>query len=538
MTKKAPSTSSSRPLWQTPLPPDVPGAWFDRAAVDRVVKALKALRHTKGKWAGHPFELEDWQLEYLVSPVFGWKHPDGSRIIRTVWFEVPRKNGKSTISSGLALVLLCADGEAGAEVYAAAGSREQAKIVFGEARKMALATPALRNGLEILTNALVAPKTGSVLRALSRMAEAAHGLNVHGGIVDEVHVHRSRHLIDAIETGTGARSQPLIIFVTTANDGDETTIYAEKHNYAIQLAKGVVSDPTFYGVIWAAEEADDPFAESTWRKANPGLGTTVSLEYVRKEAARAKSIPAYFPSFCRLTLNRRIRAENRALSIADWDAAAGLVVPEQLEGRACYGGLDLSSTQDITAFVQVCPNDDGTCEVLSHFWTPAETLAERSRRDQVDYQHWVDLGVMTATPGPVIDTRQVARDVIALAERFDIREIAYDRWGASETRLNLEDAGLTVVDMGQGYASMSAPTKGMLDLVMSRKLRHGGHPVLRWMADNLVVRTDPSGNMKPDKEKSRERIDGIVGMVMGLGMSISDDVEGPSYLDTADVAFV
>lgn len=537
MAKTARSTSSSAPLWQTPLPPDVPGAWFDQAAVDKVVKALKALRHTKGQWAGHSFELEAWQLEYLVAPVFGWKHPDGSRIIRTVWFEVPRKNGKSTISSGLALVLLCADGEMGAEVYAAAGSREQAKIVFGEARKMALATPALRNGLEILTNALVAPKTGSVLRALSRMAEAAHGLNVHGGIVDEVHVHKSRHLIDAIETGTGARSQPLIIFVTTANDGDETTIYAEKHNYAVQLAKGVVHDPTFYGAIWAAEDTDDPFAESTWRKANPGLGTTVSLEYVRKEAARAKSIPAYFPSFCRLTLNRRIRAENRAMSIADWDASAGLVVPERLEGRVCYGGLDLSSTQDITAFELVFPNDDGTYEVLSHFWTPGETLAERERRDQAPYQHWVDQGVMTATPGAVIDTRQVARDIIRMGERFDIREIAYDRWGASETRLNLEDAGLAVVDMGQGYASMSAPTKGLLDLVVSRKLRHGGHPVLRWMADNLVVRTDPSGNMKPDKEKSRQKIDGMSALIMALDRAMRNG-HGQSIYETESLLVI
>ena len=535
MTTTAPSTSSP-PLWQTPLPPDVPGAWFDQEAVDRVVKALRALRHTKGRWAGQPVELEDWQLQYLVAPVFGWKHPDGSRIFRTVWFEVPRKNGKSTVASALGLVLFCADGEQGAEVYSAAASESQATIVFGEARKMAAASPALSKRLEILRKALVAPKTGSVFRALSRVAEAAHGLNVHGGIIDEVHVHKSRHLIDAIETGTGARTQPLVIFLTTANDGDETSIYAEKHNYTVQLAKRVVEDPTFYGVIWAAEETDDPFAESTWRKANPGLGTTVQLDYVRKEARRAKSIPAYFPAFCRLTLNRRVRAENRALNIADWDASAGLVAEDKLAGRICYGGLDLASTLDIAAFVLVFPDDDGTYDVLCRFWTPGETIDERSRRDQVPYQVWVDQGLLIASPGSVIGYRAIELEIEALSRRFDIREIAYDRWGAAQMRQNLEDDGFTVVQTGQGYATMTAPTKEMLGLVISKRLRHGGHPVLRWMADNLVVRTDPAGNLKPDKEKSRQKIDGMVALIMAISRAVIDGSGRSVYEDEGIIA--
>ena len=515
--KKAPSTSKAgAPLWQTPLPPDVPGAYFDQAAVDKVVKALRALRHTKGKWAGLPVELEPWQLEHIVSPVFGWKHPDGSRVIRTAWIEMPRKNGKSTVASGLALVLLCADGEQGAEVYSAAGSRVQAGIVFDEAKKMARATPALSKKLRLLAGTISVLKTGSRYQALSRIAEAAHGLNVSGAIVDEVHVHKSRHLIDAIETGTGARRQPLVIFLTTADDGDETSIYAEKHNYTIQLAKRVVVDPTFYGAIWAAEETDDPFAESTWRKANPGLGTTVSLDYIKQEAHRAKMLPAYLPTFLRLSLNRRVRSENRALNIADWDASAGLVVEDKLAGRDCYGGLDLASTLDIAAFVLVFPDDDGTYDVLCRFWTPEATIAERARRDQVPYQYWVDQGLMTATPGEVIEYAAIEQTVSDLGKRFNIREIAYDRWGASQMRQNLEGAGFTMVDMGQGYASMSAPTKELLKLVISKKLRHGGHQVLRWMADNLVVRSDAQGNQKPDKEKSRQKIDGIVAAIMGL----------------------
>lgn len=515
--KKAPSTSKGgAPLWQTPIPSDVPGAYFDQAAVDKVVKALRALRHTKGKWAGLPVELEPWQLEHIVSPVFGWKHPDGSRIIRTAWIEMPRKNGKSTVASGLALVLLCADGEQGAEVYSAAGSRVQAGIVFDEAKKMARATPALSKKLRLLAGTISVLKTGSRYQALSRIAEAAHGLNVSGAIVDEVHVHKSRHLIDAIETGTGARRQPLVIFLTTADDGDETSIYAEKHNYTVQLAKRVVVDPTFYGAIWAAEETDDPFAESTWRKANPGLGTTVSLDYIRQEAHRAKMLPAYLPTFLRLSLNRRVRSENRAMNIADWDASAGLVAEDKLAGQVCYGGLDLASTLDIAAFVLVFPCDDGSYDLLCRFWTPEATLAERGRRDQVPYQHWVDQGLMTATPGEVIEYAAIEQTVTQLGKRFNIKEIAYDRWGASQMRQNLEGAGFTMVDMGQGYASMSAPTKELLKLVISRKLRHGGHPVLRWMADNLVVRSDAQGNQKPDKEKSRQKIDGMVAAIMGL----------------------
>jgi phage terminase large subunit-like protein len=521
MTRKtAPSTSkgwpAGKPLWQTPLPPDVPGAWFDQAAVDKVVRALRALRHTKGKWAGLPVELEPWQLEHIVGPIFGWKHPDGTRIIRTAWIEMPRKNGKSTVASGLALVLLCADGEQGAEVYSAAGSRPQAQIVFDEAKKMARATPALSKRLRLLAGTISVLKTGSRYQALSRIAEAAHGLNVSGAIVDEVHVHKSRHLIDAIETGTGARRQPLVIFLTTADDGDETTIYAEKHNYTVQLAKRVVSDPTFYGVIWAAEEADDPFDERTWRKANPGLGTTVSLDYIRQEAHRAKMLPAYLPTFLRLSLNRRVRSENRALNIADWDASAGLVVEDQLAGRMCYGGLDLASTLDIAAFVLVFPGEGGTYDLLCRFWTPAATIAERARRDQVPYQLWVDQGLMTATPGEVIEYAAIEQEIGKLGERFNIREIAYDRWGAQQMRQNLEGAGFTMVDTGQGYASMSAPTKELLKLVISKQLRHGGHPVLRWMADNLVVRTDAQGNQKPDREKSRQKIDGMVAAIMAL----------------------
>lgn len=505
-----------QPLYVSPLPPDVPGAWFDQAAVDKVVKALRALRHTKGRWSGSRFELEDWQLEHIVSPIFGWKGPDGKRIIRTAWIELPRKNGKSTLSSGLALVLLCADGEAGAEVYAAAGSTEQAMIVFGAAREMARATPALSGKLRLMKKVITAPTTGGIFRALSKMADTAHGLNVSGAVVDEVHVHKSRDLIDAIETGTGSREQPLVIFITTADQGEQTTIYAEKHEYAVNLAQRTVADPTFYGVIWAADETDDPFDERTWRKANPGLGVTVNVDYLAKEAARAKVSPSYYPTFQRLSLNLRVRSEARFLHLADWDRTAGLVSAAKLQGRTCYAGLDLASTTDIAALVLLFPEEGGTYDALPYFWVPRENIVERGRRDKVDYSAWVDGGLIQATPGNVIDYKAILAKIVELGQVYDIRDIGYDRWGATQLSQDLDYEGFTVVPIGQGFASLSPPTKELERLVLERKLRHGGNQVLRWMVGNTVVRTDAAENMKPDKAKSTGRIDGVVAMVMAL----------------------
>jgi phage terminase large subunit-like protein len=519
--KVQPEWPAGQPLYQSPLPPDQPGARFDQPAVDKVVKALRALRHTKGKWAGSRFELEDWQLEHIVSPIFGWKGPDGNRIIRTAWIELPRKNGKSTISSALALVLLCADGEMGAEVYAAAGSTDQALIVFGAAREMARATPALSGKLRLMKKVITAPTTGGVFRVLSRMADTAHGLNVSGAVIDEVHVHKSRDLIDAIETGTGSREQPLVIFITTADQGEMGTIYGEKHEYAVNLANRTITDPTFYGAVWAADESDDPFDERTWRKANPGLGVTVNTDYLVKEAQRARVSPSYYPTFQRLSLNLRVRSEARFLHLADWDRTAGLVSAEKLLGRTCYAGLDLASTTDIAAFVLLFPDPDGrSYDVLWRFWVPQENIHERGRRDKVDYASWVAQGLITATPGNVIDYSAIRSEIISLGLQYNIRDIAYDRWGATQLSQDLDNEGFTIVPMGQGFASMSPPTKELERLVLERKIRHGGNSVARWMCGNAVVRTDPAENLKLDKAKSTGRIDGLVALVMALDRAI------------------
>jgi len=570
----------SPPLWVTPPPTEVPGAWFDQAAVDKVIRQLGALRHSKGKWAGTPLVPDVWQVIWIVAPVFGWKHPDGTRIVRTVWIEVPRKNGKSTISSGFAIVLTVGDGEPGAEVYAAAGSVDQAKVVFEESKRMARTSRALRGKLELLSKIIRYPARDAFFRVLSRIAEVAHGLNVHGGIVDEVHVHKSRDLIDAIMTGTGARRQPLIIFITTADEGKIGSIYDELNGYTIRLAKGLIMDPTFYGVIWAAEETDDPFAEATHRKANPGYGLSLNPAYIRKEAERAASTPTYLATFKRLHLNIRTRSTTRWMQLADWDANGGavaggtccqgpnleccrsplsLALPREgggdrtkpregrgdsacvgggmcLRGRVCYGGLDLSSTTDITAWVKLFLADDGLYDIVPTFWLPEDAIPRRQREDGVPYQLWVDQGLIQVTAGNVIDYKAVRQQINADGEIYVVHEIGYDPWNATQLVLQLQDEdGFTMVETRQGYANMSAPTKELIRLMLGRLCRHGGHPVLRWMADNLVLKQDPEGNVRPSKEHSTERIDGLPALIMALDRALRHQGDDASVYEDEGV---
>lgn len=526
----APTTSSCPPRWVTPPPqsadPTAPnyveGAWFDQAAVDKVCAALRGLRHTKGRWARSPLEPEPWQIEHVIAPVFGWKHPDGNRIVRTVYVEIPRKNGKSTLSSGLAIVLLVADGEMGAEVYAAASTMAQARIVYDEAKKMAMRAPQLRGKVQLLSSVMKVPGTGGVFRVLSKVAEAAHGLNVSGAVIDELHVHKRRDLVDAIETGTGAREQPLVIIITTADEGEEGTIYAEKHERTRKLAQGIIEDPTFYGIIWAADDEDDPFEEATWRKCNPGLGVTVKLEYLRKEAERARTEPSYFPTFCRLHLNRRIRQTTRFLNLVEWDAplnSAPLDVAN-LRGRECYGGLDLSATTDLTSLQVIFPDDNHErLDVLSWFWLPEDGLAERIERDQVPYDRWAEDGYLTLTEGNVVDYDKVIETLLAVRDAFDLRSVSHDRWQAGAVVQSLGKGDIDAVPVPQSYAGMSAATKELERLVKQARFHHGGHPVLRWNADCVEVIRDNSDNVRPVKPKrqsSTKRVDGITAGVMAL----------------------
>ena len=510
-----------------------PGAWFD---VDRARKALKALgafRHTKGRWAGVPMRigegLDPWQVVWVLAPVFGWVYHDAEidrvvRVVRSVWVEVPRKNGKSTLSSGISGVLLLADGEAGGEVYNAAGSTLQAGRVFEDAKRMLLTSPAARKRVEPLKEVIRVPVTGSILRVLSRVAETAHGLNVSGAIVDEVHTLRLRRaLVEAIETGTGARDQPLIVFITTADEAEEGTIYDEKHTYTRNVASGVVTDPGHYGVIWAAEAADDPFVEETWRKANPGLGKSPTLAYMRREAQKASTTPSYLPTFLRLSLNRRMAEQTRWLDVRKWDELAQPVDRSALAGRRAWGGLDLSAVSDFTAWaVWVESRTPGrSYDLLTRFWVPEERADDLERKLMVPVRRWASEGHLTLTEGDVIDYAAVKSAVIGDCRHLDMQRISYDRMFAGQMvqELDAELSGVPVLPVAQTFMGLSPSCKELERLVGAKAFAHGGHPVLRWMASVVEVKNDGSDNIrpvKPDRKRSTTRIDGIQAAVTAM----------------------
>lgn len=531
--------AGKRPLVAAFQADQAEGAYFD---VDRARKALRALaefRHTKGRWAGQPMKigqgLASWQVVWFLAPVFGWVRWDAEagqvvRVIRTAWIEVPRKAGKSTLSSGTANVLLLADGEIGGEVYAAAGSLTQAGRVFEDAKKMCLTSSRARKRVKAMAAVITVPATGAVFRALSKIAEAAHGLNVSGAVIDEVHVHKRRDLVDAIETGTGARAQPLVIFITTADEATEGSIYDEKHNYTRKCADGIVQDPTHFGVIWAAEETDDPFAEATWRKANPGLGVSPSLSYLEKEANKARTTPSYFPTFCRLHLNRRMRSQTRLIDLKVWDAAAGICDLSLLKGCRAWAGFDLSAVSDFTAWCMAVesPRPGVELEFFWRFFVPEDRVEDIERHCQVPLAKWIGEGFVTATEGNVVDYAVVRDAAIGDCGKVDMQRISYDRMYAGQLVQEIDTAlkGVEVAAVAQTYFGTSPAIKELQRLIgksgkeqLPASLLHGGNPVARWMASVVESKNDGQDNLrlvKPDRLKSQARIDGISAMVMGL----------------------
>ncbi|MCK6466352.1 MAG: terminase large subunit [Phycisphaerae bacterium] len=490
---------------------------FDPKAAQRALDFFEeCLTFTAGEWMGRPFKLQAWQ-QAVVANVFGWKRPNGYRRYREAFIYVPRKSGKSTLAGGLGNFLTFADGEPGAQVYCAAADREQARLVFNAARTMVLAEPELAGRSRIYTNAIMVPATGSMLKVVSAEAYTKHGVNAHGVIIDELHAQPDRELVDVLTTSTGARRQPLIIYITTA-DYDRPSICNEKYDYACKVRDGIIDDPAFLPVVYEAQRDEDWADPCVWAKANPNLGVSLSPEYMERECARARETPTYENTFKRLHLNMKTQQDVRWLSLEPWDACAGPPIDEEsLRGRDCCAGLDLSTTTDVTAFVMVFPDEDGGITVLPKFWIPAENARKRERRDRVPYETWARQGLIEETAGNVVDYEVIRQRIGEWREMFNIREVAIDPWNATHITTQLQSDGIPVVTFGQGFRDMTAPTKEWEKLILCRKLRHGGNPVLRWMASNVSVETDAAGNIKPSKKKSTERIDGIVAGIMALG---------------------
>lgn len=475
---------------------------------------MRALRHVQGECAGQPFALQDWQRE-IVTEVFARLDSRERRAYTHCYIEVPRGNGKSTLAAGMALYALVADPTDHApHVYSVAADREQARIVFDVARQMVIESPVLSQVCKVERHAIYSLRNGGVYRVLSSDADSAHGLQPSCVVFDELHAQDNRDLWDAIATAMGKRPQPLLVMLTTAGH-DRHSICYEQHEYARAVLSGAQDDPRYFARIWAADDGDDWTSPDVWRKANPNWGVTVREDFLRSECERAKRMPGYQPTFRRLYLNQWVQQESRWLSLDEWDACRADVDWAAFDGAVCYGGLDLASTSDLAAFVLVFPRD-GRYYVMPRFWVPAEALAARALRDRVPYETWAASGYIIPTPGSVIDYDRIVLDVVSLAQRYRIAEIAFDRWGAVQVQQRLSDAGLVMVQFGQGFASMSAPARELARLIASRSLVHDGHPVLRWNAGNVVVESDAAGNLKPSKSKSREKIDGIVALLMAL----------------------
>ncbi|HEM3869238.1 TPA: terminase large subunit [Streptococcus suis] len=517
-----------------PSPFMLPTSHYDKARADRAVTFINNLSHTKGKWAGKRFDLLPWQ-EQIVRDLFGIVKEDGNRQFLTAYIEIPKKNGKSELAAAIALYLLYADNEASAEVYGAACDRNQASIVFDVAKQMVQMSRPLEKRSKIMgaTKRIVNYSNAGFYQVLSAETGTKHGLNVSGLVFDEIHAQPNRHLYDVLTKGSGdAREQPLFFIITTAGT-DRNSICYELHTKALDILNGRKKDTTFYPVVYGLSDEDDWNDEANWRRANPSLGHTIGIDRVREAYQQALDNPAEENVFKQLRLNMWTSSSVAWIPEHVYAKGNDPIQYDSLKGRSCYAGLDLSSTSDITAFVLVFPPrfEEEDYIVLPFFWLPEDTLELRCRRDHVLYDVWERQGYIKTTEGNVVHYGFIEKFIESLSEIYHIKEIAYDRWNATQMVQNLEGMGLTMVPFGQGYKDMSPPSKELYKLMMEGKIQHGGHPVLKWMGQNVVMRQDPAGNIKPDKEKSVEKIDGIVALIMGLDRCIRHQTDEGSVYD-------
>ncbi len=518
----------------------LPTSHYDKDKADRAVKFIENLCHTKGKWAGKRFWLLPWQ-EQIIRDVFGIVKEDGTRQFRTAYTEIGKKNGKSELAAAVALYLLYADNEPSAEVYGAAADRQQASIVFDVANQMVQMAPALMKRSKIMgaTKRIVNYNNQGFYQVLSAEVGTKHGLNVSGLVLDEVHAQPNRQLYDVLTKGSGdAREQPLFFLITTAGTDKESICY-ELHTKSLDILAGRKVDPTFYPVVYGLTDEEDWHDEANWYKANPSLGQTIQIDRVRDAYQEALQNPAEENVFKQLRLNMWVSSLTRFIPEQIYDLGNVPIDEDALLGRECYAGLDLSSTGDITAFVLVFPprTDIEKYILLPFFWVPEDTIPIRVRRGNVPYDVWARQGYIMATEGNVIHYDAIEKKIEELGKKYHILEIAVDRWNATHVIQNLEGEGYTMVPFGQGYKDMSPPTKEFYKLLMEGNIIHGGHPVLRWMAGNVVVETDAAENIKVTKAKSPEKIDGIVATIMALDRAIRNQGNNSSVYDERGIIY-
>jgi phage terminase large subunit-like protein len=519
------------------------GIFFSTDEVVRLLAFSRRLRHVKGsQWAGHAFVPDLWQVIYVLGPVFGWRQKDGNRYFRELFLEVPRKNGKSSLSAVLALYLLMADSnllagrlyEPGAEVYAAATTTKQARNVFSPAEQMARRSPSISRRLGMRANeSLVYERTLSRFEVISgdpSKAEEKMGGNVSGAIIDETHVHRDARLIETIESGTVGRAQPLVAHLTTAGSDTEGTIYAEKHDLALAIAKGEVTDIRTWAVVYTVPDDlldrwDDP---EVWQAANPGLRISVSVEYLEDSAAKARRSERKRLAFLRLHLNVRTSTVSRWVDLDLYDRGCAYIAAPwpTVKGKVGYGGLDLSSSLDLSALAVVVPMwvpdpadpafEIEILEVILRAWTPRDRLASRPPRERELFGRWAQAGWLRLCPGETIDYDEIEAEAILLADELELERLSFDRWGSKQLVNHMRDGGLRVAEVGQGFAGISPAMKETEKIIAEGRFRTGGNPLLRYAFENLAVEMDAAGNIKPNRAKSSGHVDPAVAVVMAI----------------------
>jgi phage terminase large subunit-like protein len=495
------------------------------------------LRHSKGQFAGKPFEFLDYQWSYIIAPLFGWKRADGRRRFRRSFVLQAKKNGKSTLLAALGLYLLCKDDEAGAEVYTAAADREQASIIYNESANMVDASPALKSRLKVRRSrkAIEYKATRSSYRALSADANTKEGFNIHALLFDELHAQPGRALWDALKYGGAGRRQPIYMAITTAGEWDEESLWWEQWKYAEGILNGSVIDPSYHAACWNAHPADDWTKEETWKKANPSYGVTIDPVEMAEECDAAQRNPAAKSSFLRYRLNVPTKAETEWLAIEAWNACAEKFTLRDLAGATCYGGLDLASTNDIIAYVEVFRKED-LIYLIPHFWVPQREVENRDKGNKQKYDKWVESGHLAVTSTePVADYNVIRRDVIKRCRRVPTDKVLIDRWNATQLAYNLQKSlrrsELTTKLQFATFntRTVSAATKEMERLILSTRLRHPANPVLDWMFGNVIVRQDALGNRMPDRSASKDKIDGIAAAVLALAVMIEEQRAASKY---------
>lgn len=484
---------------------------------------------------GRPFELEPFQ-EFIVGSLFGWYRLDGTRRFRTAYIEMGKGNGKTPLAAGIGLYGQVADDEPAAEIYSAATSVDQAKLVWKDADRMVDGSAELSELILRQVNALLIPGDHSVFRPLSAEKRGLDGKRVHIGLIDELHEHPSAIVVDKIRAGTKRRRNALIFEIT--NSGyDRTSVCWQHHELSLKIFEGIINNDSWFAYVCALDEKDKWTNPKVWIKANPGLGTILPKKYLEELVMEAKNMPSKENIVRRLNFCQWTEQSVRWLQMPMWDKGAAAVERILLQGRECYGGLDLARVNDLSAFVLLFPpvEEGEKWKVLVWFWVPEDDILVRAERDRVPYDVWVREGLIEKTPGNVTDFGFIEKQIIKLAGLFDIREIAFDRTFAGELVGNLMEEGLEMVEFGQGFLSMATPTAELERIIKGEMLEHGGNPVLRWNASNVSVQQDAAGNIKPDKEHSSEKIDGIVALIMALGRALVNGSDGRSVYDTRGI---